>query len=91
MLAGVCVLLWPRRRTLRKLALLATITFSLTLSLAGALGLSGCGGGSAKTVTPPTNPVYPGTPLGSYPLTVSLTNGATTVTQTITLQVTAAN
>lgn len=90
-LAGVCVLLWPRRRTLRKLALLATITFSLTLSLAGALGLSGCGGGSTKTVTPPTNPVYPGTPLGSYPLTVSLTNGATTVTQTITLQVTAAN
>jgi Bacterial Ig-like domain (group 3)/FG-GAP-like repeat len=89
-IAGVGLFLWPRRRALSKLSL----SMIAAISLAALLGLSGCGNGKSTTAPPtstgtPSAPLYAGTPVGSYPLTVSLTSGTTTVTQTITLQVTA--
>jgi hypothetical protein len=56
-----------------------------------AIGLTGCGGSTKTTSTPPAAPAYSGTPVGAYTLVVSLTSGATTVSQTINLRVTAPN
>lgn len=86
MIGGVGLFFWPRRRALRKLSLLCVAMLSLV-----AIGLTGCGGSSKTASTPPDAPTYAGTPVGTYSLTVALTSGASTVTQTIKLQVTASN
>jgi hypothetical protein len=85
-IAALGLFLSPRRRALSRLSL----SLIAMLSVAAAIGLAGCGSGK-PSAPPPSTPQYAGTPAGSYPLTVSLTNGTTTVTQTIALQVTAAN
>jgi hypothetical protein len=81
--AGVGILIWPRRRRMRGLFMAALIA---ALSL-GSLGmLSGCGGSSKPPVTPADK--YSGTPLGTSTITVTATSGAITQSQTITLTVT---
>ena len=78
--AAVLLLGIPRRQTLR----------ALTLALAAGLLLLilSCGGGSTG---PPPPPIDPGTPKGSYPITVTATSGtgssAITHTTTFTLVV----
>jgi hypothetical protein len=83
-LTGVGLLLWPRRRQLTRLRVLL-IAFGIVI------GLGGCGGSSkAPTQSTTAAPTYAGTPVGSSTLTVEVTNGIVTQTQTIALTVTAA-
>lgn len=74
--AGVLLVILPRRRRLLSLSIL------LVLSLGAITTLSGCGGSGTK---PPT---YTGTPAGNSTLTITATSGSITQTQTIALTIT---
>jgi plastocyanin len=67
---------FPYRRNLRKL-FLSLLLMSLIVSF-------GCGGGSSSSQPP--HPLDPGTPKGSYPITVTATSGSgsTAITHTTT-------
>lgn len=71
---SIVLLATPRRRVLRSVATGAVLTLFL--------GLASCGGGSS---TPPP-PRDPGTPKGSYQITVTATSGsgASAITHTVT-------
>ena len=75
-LAGA--LLWPNRRKLRRLAAVL-----LLVMLAGVGALTGCGGGSGKTVA------TGGTPVGQSTVTVAATAGSVSQTMQFRLTVTA--
>ncbi|WP_245536314.1 beta strand repeat-containing protein [Terriglobus saanensis] len=81
-LAGMLLLLWPKRRRLPTL-FAAIVLVALGL---GAAGMSGCSSGGTTTTT--TANQYPGTTAGTYTLTVTVTSGGLTQTQPIALTVT---
>jgi hypothetical protein len=74
--AGLFVLGWPSRRRTR--AVLLTLLASLIVATFGCGGSSGGGGGPQ---------IDPGTPVGSYTVTITGTSGSTTHTATIALKV----
>jgi hypothetical protein len=61
------------------------LAFAATLILLAGLALTGCGG-NAKNPNAPT-PLYSGTPINTYTLTVKATSGSTTQFQPLTLTV----
>lgn len=73
--AGLVCLMIPRRRRVSSL-----LTVLLFLGLAGAM--TGCGGGGSQT-----SPGSPGTPVGSYTITVTGTSGSITQTTNVSLTV----
>ncbi len=66
----------------RKKWWMMSATFLLALAC---LGTISCGGGGSKPQPPPTT--IPGTPTGTYTITITGTYGSTTHTQTVTLTV----
>ena len=83
---ALAVLAWTVRRwrqpagVSRRQAAFLTLAAGLLLTLA----VAACGGGGNNVSTPPSNP---GTPAGTYTLTVtgSTTSGSTTLTNSATL------
>jgi hypothetical protein len=83
---SVCCLLFPclfgtlaltqRRRAVR---VIGVVTFMFVLGVSG-----GCGGGNSSGTVPPSNP---GTPAGTYNLTLSTSSGTLTHTTTVSLTV----
>jgi VCBS repeat protein/HYDIN/CFA65/VesB family protein len=74
---SLIVVLSPRRHR-------CTVTTAAAL-LVSSIVIGGCGGGSASNPSPP--PSNPGTPTGTYTLTLSTTGGTITHTATVTLKV----
>ena len=72
--AGLFILGWPTRRRTRNVWLV--LLASLIVATLGCGGSSGGGGGGGPQIDP-------GTPTGSYTVTITATSGSTTHTTTI--------
>jgi hypothetical protein len=79
-LAALAILVWQMRA--RKIRWAGALALAVLLTLIALH--AGCGGGGGGSAPPPSNP---GTPLGTYTVTVSATSGTVTRTAVVTLTV----
>ncbi|MGH9417666.1 MAG: hypothetical protein ACRD01_13675 [Terriglobales bacterium] len=79
--------LWPTLAELALLALAWRQPRARRLLAGGAAVALACGGGGDGTGQQPIQPIPSGTPAGSYPLTVTISNGTLTNATTLTLTV----
>jgi hypothetical protein len=82
-MAGLAAFFWSRRRRLRYMS-----AFGVALLAVALFGISGCGGGGART-TAPVTPTAPVVSTGTYTLTVTASaTGSAAPAQTATVAVT---